>query len=97
MFRSFPAHVSQIRAFHVPHMALTRNRPTREAVRIPEAPAEDEEYGDVPHDGAEGSESDVIRAPPVELPVEAGALDRPRRDRKVPVHLRDFELRDSDE
>ena len=96
MWRSFPAHVSQIRAFRVPHMALPRNRPAREVVRIPEAPAEDEAYGDAPHDGAESSESDVIRAPPVERPVEAGAPERPRRDRRVPVHLRDFELGDPD-
>ena len=31
------------------------------------------------------------------LPVEAGAPNRPRRDRRVPVYLRDFELGDPDD
>jgi Integrase zinc binding domain/Integrase core domain len=94
LWRSFPAHVSQIREFRVPHMAVSRNRPTRETVRIPETPTEDEAHGDAPQGDAEGCESDLIRTPPRELPADAGALDRPRRDRKVPGHLRDFELGD---
>jgi hypothetical protein len=97
VWRSFPAHVSQIRSFRVPHLALTRNRPTRETGETPEVPARNEACINALQGDAEGSESDVIRAPPTELPAEARVLDRPRRERKAPAHLKDFELGDSDE
>ena len=95
VWRSFPAHVSQIRAFRVPQIALRQRRPIYSNVRPLGAPEEGEGYADAIQAVTEAFENDVV--PPVELPVRADAPGRPRRTQRVPAHLRDFVLEDTDE